>query len=96
MTDRAPVDLLRQDLSERLVALRHELHRDPELSLEEVRTSERLEAALSELEPTCMFRVAGTGVVARIAGRDRNAPVVAIRGDIDALPIQEETGVEFA
>ena len=96
MTDRAPVDLLRQDLSERLVALRHDLHRDPELSLEEVRTAERLEAALRELEPTCMFRVAGTGVVARIAGRDPNAPVVAIRGDIDALPIQEETGVDFA
>ena len=46
MTDRALVDLFRQDLSERLVALRHDLHRDPELSLEEVRTAERLEAAL--------------------------------------------------
>jgi amidohydrolase len=41
-------------------------------------------------------RVAGTGVVARVPGTVRGAPVVAIRGDIDALPIGEQTGLPYA
>jgi len=40
--------------------------------------------------------VAGTGLVARIRGRNPAAPVVAVRGDIDALPIQEATGLPYA
>jgi hippurate hydrolase len=40
--------------------------------------------------------VAGTGVIARVKGRDSSAPVVAVRGDIDALPVREETGLPFA
>ena len=82
--------------AERLVALRRELHRHPELSWREERTAARLHAALAALRPAELARVAGTGVVARFAGRDSKAPVVAIRGDIDALPIQEATGLEFA
>lgn len=79
-----------------LVDLRHDLHRDPELSLQETRTARRLEAALSRIHLDSIRRVAGTGIAARLAGQDPTAPVVAIRGDIDALPIQEETGVEYA
>jgi amidohydrolase len=51
---------------------------------------------LTALEPASITRVAGTGIVARVAGRNRKAPVVAIRGDIDALPIHEATGLSFA
>ena len=40
--------------------------------------------------------MAGTAVVARIKGKSSSAPTVAIRGDIDALPIQEETDLEWA
>jgi hippurate hydrolase len=79
-----------------LVRLRRALHQHPELSLREERTAERLEAALAELRPAQMGRVAGTGVIARFAGRDRQAPVVAVRGDTDALPIQEDTGLPYA
>jgi amidohydrolase len=79
-----------------LVDLRHEIHRDPELAFQEERTASRLEAALGALRPTRLDRVAGTGVVARIAGRDSHAPIVAIRGDIDALPIHESTGLEYS
>ena len=43
-----------------------------------------------------MKRVAGTGIVARIPGTMKGAPTIAIRGDIDALPIVEETGLPFA
>jgi amidohydrolase len=79
-----------------LLALRQEIHRDPELAFQEQRTANRLEGALKALRPRQVDRVAGTGIVAHIAGRDARAPVVAIRGDIDALPIQESTGLEYS
>ncbi|HET6680122.1 MAG TPA: M20 family metallopeptidase [Gemmatimonadaceae bacterium] len=80
---------------ERLIALRRDLHAHPELSWKEHRTADALTAELQRLKPAALDRVAGTGLVARIAGRDRAAPVVAVRGDIDALPIQEATGLPF-
>lgn len=92
----AVASLFDADLRARLVALRRDLHRHPELSFQEQRTAGRLEEALAALRPASFDRVAETGLVARIAGRDRSAPVVAIRGDIDALPIQEATGLDFA
>lgn len=87
---------LPDDLHDLLIELRHDLHKHPELSLKEVRTAERLHAELAKLDLDSLERVAGTGLVARIRGRDRKAPSVAIRGDIDALPISEETGAPFA
>lgn len=87
---------LPEALRRSLLELRHDLHRHPELSLQEHRTAERLEAALRPLRPAAVERVTETGIVARFAGRDRSAPVVAIRGDIDALPVHEDTGLAFA
>jgi amidohydrolase len=81
---------------EALIALRRELHRHPELSWKEHRTAERLEAALRALNIGEIRRVAGTGIVARVPGTDRNGPMTAIRGDIDALPIQEATGLPYS
>jgi amidohydrolase len=83
-----------------LVQLRSEIHRDPELSLGEERTARRLEERL-RLTPggrVSIERVAGTGVIARVAGRRTGKGIepVAIRGDIDALPIQEDTGLPYA
>jgi hippurate hydrolase len=82
--------------SARLVELRRALHRFPELSWKEEKTADRLEAALRAIGLEDVRRVAGTGVVARVRGRNSGAPIVAIRGDIDALPIQEATGLPFA
>jgi hippurate hydrolase len=79
-----------------LIELRRDLHQHPELSWQEQRTSARLADVLASLGAEDVARVAGTGVVARFAGRDRSAPVVAVRGDIDALPIEEATGLPFA
>ena len=79
-----------------LVGLRRTLHADPELSLQEERTAARLEETLHGLGVRDVIRVAGTGVVGRIPGRDPGAPKVAVRGDIDALPILEDTGLPFA
>ncbi len=79
-----------------LLALRRDLHRHPELSLQEHRTAQILYDELAQLPVQQLERIAGTGVIARIKGRNPHAPVVAIRGDIDALPIQEATGLEYA
>lgn len=83
-------------LDSQLVTLRRALHRDPELSWKEERTGERLRAALAGFGIADVQQVARTGLVARVPGRDRTAPVVALRGDIDALPITESTGLPFA
>lgn len=84
------------DLRDRLVSLRRDLHQHPELSFKEERTVGVLERELLALSPRSVQRVAGTGLVARIAGRESRAPLVALRGDIDALPIQEATGLPYA
>jgi len=79
-----------------LVELRRALHRFPELGFQEIESGARLHSALQALQPKALARVANTGVVARIPGTDPGAPAVAIRGDIDALPIIEATGLPYA
>ena len=79
-----------------LTALRRDLHRHPELSWHEVRTQERLIRALREVGVGDVTSVAKTGIVARIPGHEPGAPCVAVRGAIDALPITEATGLEYA
>lgn len=98
MTDAASLLLKRfpDTLRSRLLELRQGIHRDPELAFEEHRTAARLEQALRDVGVTDVRRVAGTGVIGRVKGTNASAPVVAIRGDIDALPITEETGLPFA
>jgi amidohydrolase len=89
---------IRDELRDRLVDLRRSIHREPELAFKEERTAEKLESALAKLGVSDVRRVAGTAVIARIRGTEKGggAPAVAIRGDIDALPIAEETGLPFA
>jgi hippurate hydrolase len=79
-----------------LVDLRRDLHRHPELSWQEVRTQDVLERFLRLHGIDDVRRVARTGLVARVPGRDPRAPAVALRGDIDALPISEATGLDYA
>ena len=79
-----------------LVDLRHDLHAHPELSWKEVRTQARLEDALRGAGIADVRRIADTGLVARVPGTVPGAPVIALRGDIDALPIQEATGLPYA
>jgi IAA-amino acid hydrolase len=69
------------------------LHMYPEILYEEVRTGEVVRQVLDELEVPYEFPVAETGIVATIG--TGSAPCVALRADMDALPIQEETELEF-
>jgi hippurate hydrolase len=92
----AVAELFDHDLRGALIDLRRAIHADPELSFQEERTAQKLERALASLGAEDIHRVAKTGVVGRIRGNDASAPVVAVRGDIDALPVREETGLPFA
>ncbi|WP_338148675.1 amidohydrolase [Brevibacillus humidisoli] len=79
-----------------LVELRREFHRFPEVSGQEERTSRRVYEELQRMGITDIRpHIAGHGIVAAIGGIV-DGPVVALRADMDALPIKEQTGVPFA
>ncbi len=79
---------LDDELLTRLRGVYRELHQQPELSLEEHKTAERIEAELSSLDVEVQ-RIGGTGVVAMI--RNGAGPTVLARADTDALPVSEQT-----
>jgi amidohydrolase len=78
---------------EELVALRRDIHRHPELGLQEHRTSSLVRAHLSALGLTSRT-MAGTGVVALIEGRAPGKTLM-VRSDLDGLPIREENDVPY-
>jgi hippurate hydrolase len=81
-------------LFEQLVALRRDIHMHPELSFEEARTGEAVATALEGFGLSPRRGVVKTGVVVDIGTGD--GPTVALRADLDALPMQEETELPFA
>lgn len=78
-----------------LVAIRRSIHAHPELAFEEVRTAGIVAAELARLGIPHRTGVGRTGVVGTIEG-GRPGPTLAIRADMDALPIGEQTGLPFA
>ena len=79
----------------RMITLRRDLHKHPELSWEEEWTSARIRRELDALGVAHRV-VAGHGIIADIEGVDPRAPKIALPADMDALPITEETGLEFS
>jgi amidohydrolase len=91
----ARLDKAAEAVMPKVVTWRRELHAHPELGNQEVRTSAFLAEQLRSLGYEVRTGVAKTGVVALLKG-GRPGPVVALRADIDALPVTEETGLPFA
>src|SRR5215208_796969 len=91
-----PTDAVLERLTPRLADLRHRLHRIPELGYQEFKTAAMIRAELDALGVAHVDGVAGapTATVAWIG--DTSKPCVALRADIDALPIIENTGLPYA
>lgn len=81
-------------MNARLIELRRDIHRHPELSNREERTGRLVAERLRALGLEVRYPVARTGVVGILKG-DRPGPVVALRADLDALPIQERNDVPY-
>ena len=77
------------------VEFRRHLHRHPELSFEEAETAKYIEQCLDKAGIP-HSRIADTGVLAKIEGRGDLSRAVVLRADIDALPIEEQTNLEYA
>ncbi len=88
-------DLVSPELEQQAIAWRRHLHAHPELSFQEEQTSRYVEETLRSFDGLELTRPAPTSVVASLQGA-RPGKVLALRADLDALPIQEETGLEFA
>ncbi len=78
-----------------LITLRRTIHAEPELGLHNPKTTAKIKAALAGLPLTIKEGPSTTGLVATLAGPE-NGRTVLLRGDMDALPLKEDTGLDFA
>ena len=82
-------------LMDKVIEWRHDIHQNPELSNREYRTAKKIEAHLRSLDIKVQTKIAYTGVVGLIEG-GLPGPTIALRADMDALPVVEKTGLPFA
>ncbi|MET1756981.1 M20 family metallopeptidase [Novosphingobium sp. RD2P27] len=94
MTSALVVEAVR--LSDRITALRRAIHAEPELGLHTPRTRDKIRAALAHLPLEWREGPSTTGLVATLKGGAGQGRSVLLRGDMDALAMPEETGLEFA
>ena len=85
------IDFIKEalDIKEELIGIRRCIHQNPELGFEEYRTSKIIKDFLTK-ENIPFYSVANTGVCAEIVGEGRGKKVIALRADMDALPIEED------
>src|ERR1043166_5768967 len=82
-------------LHEEIRSIRQHLHMHPELSFQEEKTSAFIREELEKIGITDIEKKAGTGWVALIKGKNATKKIVALRADIDALPIHEKNDVPY-
>ncbi|MHA0858241.1 M20 metallopeptidase family protein [Paenibacillus sp. CMAA1364] len=86
---------LANEMAPELISFRRKLHRYPELSLQEQETADFVAEQLEQIGIPYRRGVGGHGIVAEIQG-ECPGPTIALRADMDALPIQEETDLPFS
>ena len=92
---RSTIAVAADRIEEQVIDWRHDIHQNPELGNREVRTAALVAKHLQSLGIEVKANVAKTGVVGILKG-DKPGPVVALRADMDALPVTEKTPVPFA
>ena len=90
-----PIAALVDRLEPDLIALRRDIHRHPDLGFAEHRTADLVVAAMRSLGVVVRSEIGGTGILADLVG-DAPGPVLLVRAELDALPVSESTGREFA
>jgi len=89
------IKALSNEIAEDVIRIRRHMHRNPELSFEETETQSFIRNELEKIGIDDIRTCANTGLVAMIRGNNPDKKTIALRGDIDALPIQEENDVEY-
>ena len=84
-----------EELMPKVIEWRHDIHEHPELGNREFRTSKKIEEHLVSLGIEVETKIAYTGLVGLIKG-GKPGPTIALRADMDALPVEEKTGLPFA
>ena len=86
---------LAKDFHSQIVACRRHLHANPELSFKEYNTQAFVWSELDKIGISKKQKIADTGIVALIEGKNPQSKAIALRADMDALPIQETNDVEY-
>lgn len=89
------IKLLSKKYENEIISLRRSIHQHPELSFEEIKTSSLIYNKLKKLKLDKVEMILDTGVVA-LLGKNNKSKCVALRSDLDALPIFERTGLPFS
>lgn len=89
------IKALAKEYHEEVVNIRRHLHQNPELSFEEVETGKFIAKKLKDYGIPFEHGMAGNGVVGLIKGKNPTKKIIALRGDIDALPIKEANAVPY-
>ena len=86
-----------EKISEDLTSIYKDLHQHPELGFEEIRTSKIVQQKLSEFGVDELHsKIGKTGVVAIINGKNNDGRTIGVRADMDALPIEETTNLNYS
>jgi len=89
------VSVVSEELRAELIAFRRDLHRHPELGRQEFRTTEKVKARLEQAGLRPEILPSGTGLVCDIAAPGDDRPRLALRADLDALPVPDTKAVEY-
>ncbi|MBA3649482.1 MAG: amidohydrolase [Chitinophagales bacterium] len=95
MVNKERVKELSAKIKEEIISIRRHLHAHPELSFQEIETAKFISSKLSAWNIEHQTGIGGNGIVALIKGRNPGKKTIALRADMDALPITEKNEVEY-
>lgn len=86
---------LAENYFEEVRLIRRHIHQNPELSYEEYKTSEYISALLDEFGISYKNGIVKTGIIAKVEGKNPGKKIIALRADMDALPVQEQNNISY-